>query len=120
NTWDANVIEEDPEFTNGYYLSHIAAGQDVNSPCIDVGSADAHDVGMNTYTTRTDGVNDVCDVDMGYHYDDGLTRYELTVTVLEDPCDPGIHGDVEPNSGWYYDGAELTLEGKPDPNYFVR
>ncbi|MHC4499837.1 MAG: S8 family serine peptidase, partial [Planctomycetota bacterium] len=22
NTWDANVIEEDPEFTNGYYLSH--------------------------------------------------------------------------------------------------
>jgi len=60
---------------------------------------------------------------MGYHYDnDGLPRHHLTVTVLEDPNDPGIHGYVEPNDVMVYQGFdnEVTLTAYPDPNYRVR
>ncbi|MHC4500596.1 MAG: InlB B-repeat-containing protein, partial [Planctomycetota bacterium] len=92
----------------------------MNSPCFDVGSADACDVGMNTYTTRTDGADDVCDVDMGYHYDEGLPQYDLTVTVVDangDPVDPILaHGYVEPNSGTFYEDEVVTLEAHPDTN----
>ncbi|MHC4501288.1 MAG: vWA domain-containing protein, partial [Planctomycetota bacterium] len=119
--WDPNThnIGVDPNFIAGYYLSQIAAAQSLDSPCVDTGSADANDpnIGMHTYTTRTDGVNDVNIVDMGYHYSEGLAQYVLTVTIVDangDPCDPNFApGYVDPNMAIVYEGymdnvVELT------------
>ncbi|MHC4499411.1 MAG: S8 family serine peptidase, partial [Planctomycetota bacterium] len=118
--WDGNVIEEDPNFILGYYLSQFAAGQIAESNCVDGGSDLASVIGLDTYTTRIDGVNDVNIVDMGYHYRQAVAKYRLTVTVLEDPNNSGIHGTVEPNAGWYHEGTELTLTAKPDPGYYLK
>ena len=65
-------ITTDPLFTTGplgpYYLSQIAAGQAVQSPCVDAGSSTAAQLGLADRTTRTDGQPDAGIVDMGYHY----------------------------------------------------
>jgi hypothetical protein len=65
-------IDADPCFVSGpegdYYLSQIAAGQAVDSSCVDAGSDTAANLGMDIYTTRTDEVGDTGIVDMGYHY----------------------------------------------------
>ncbi len=74
-------INEDPLFaagTNGdYYLSHTAAGQTLDSPCIDGGDRDALWVCfeglykthcLSQFTTRTDSVYDSEMADMGFHY----------------------------------------------------
>jgi hypothetical protein len=65
-------IDADPCFVSGplgdYYLSQVAAGQAVNSPCVDAGSDTAANLGMDVFTTRTDGLADGGVVDMGYHY----------------------------------------------------
>ncbi|MHC4388496.1 MAG: right-handed parallel beta-helix repeat-containing protein, partial [Planctomycetota bacterium] len=119
-------ICDDPCFVVDYYLSHVEAGQDTNSPAIDIGSAPANDpnISLHEYTTRTDGANDMGIVDIGYHHREGAPEYELTVTVVDengDPVDPNLaRGYVDPNSGWYYKGKELTLRAVPDPNYYVR
>ncbi|MHC4498684.1 MAG: right-handed parallel beta-helix repeat-containing protein, partial [Planctomycetota bacterium] len=124
--WDFNSnIDEDPSFTAGFYLSQIASGQPVDSPAVDVGSADANDptVGLGTYTTRTDGVGDANAVDMGFHHQRGLTQFRLTVIVIEDPNDPGIHGYVDPNIAIVYaavGGNVVTLTAVPDAGYKVR
>jgi len=122
NKWDvtSQVIEEDPNFVFGYYLSQFDAGQITESNCVEGGSDLASILGMDAYTTRIDGVNDLNIVDMGYHYSEGVTQYELTVTVVEDLNDPGIHGTVEPNSGLYYDSTVVTLRTNPDPGYYLK
>ncbi|HUT04168.1 MAG TPA: right-handed parallel beta-helix repeat-containing protein [bacterium] len=65
-------ISEDPLFATGplgdYYLSCREAGQAADSPCIDAGSDTAETLGLDKFTTRTDGVPDTGIVDMGYHY----------------------------------------------------
>jgi parallel beta-helix repeat protein len=65
-------ISSDPLFTGGaagiYYLSHIRAGQDSDSPCIDSGSTTALNSGLDTSNTASDGIPDRGQVDMGYHY----------------------------------------------------
>ena len=65
-------IDTDPLFASGplgdYYLSQMAAGQDVDSPCVNAGSDTAENLGLDTRTTRTDQVPDSGIVDMGYHY----------------------------------------------------
>jgi predicted outer membrane repeat protein len=65
-------IKANPSFVTGpdgdYYLSQIAAGQPVDSPCVDAGSDTAANLGMDIYTTRTDQIGDAGIVDMGYHY----------------------------------------------------
>ncbi len=73
-------IDSDPLFTSGplgaYYLSHKAAGQGQNSPCMDTGQTLASEtclnlagyaICMDQYSTRTDEVADSGIVDMGYH-----------------------------------------------------
>jgi predicted outer membrane repeat protein len=77
----AGNIDEDPEFTAGlkgvHYLSQIASGQIVDSPCLDTGSNAASSVCMSwtwgllcmdELTTRTDDLMDQDMVDMGFHY----------------------------------------------------
>ncbi len=65
-------IDADPLFVTGplggYYLSQTAAGQPVDSPCVDAGSDTAENLGLDTRTTRSDQVGDAGIVDMGYHY----------------------------------------------------
>ena len=65
-------INQDPLFATGpsgdYYLSQIAAGQALDSPCVNAGSDTAANLGLGTQTTRTDQVTDTGGVDMGYHY----------------------------------------------------
>ncbi|GAI92773.1 unnamed protein product, partial [marine sediment metagenome] len=120
---DSNNIDEDPNFIAGYYLSQLASDQITESNCVDGGNDLAMNVGLDTYTTRIDGVNDVnvSMVDMGYHYNRGVALYELTVIVMaEDANDPNAHGMVDPNSGWYYEGVEVTLTAKPDDGYYLK
>jgi hypothetical protein len=65
-------IHDEPRFVTGplgnYYLSQTAAGQAVDSPCVDAGSDTAANQGMDIFTTRTDELKDKSIVDMGYHY----------------------------------------------------
>ncbi|MDD5326429.1 MAG: right-handed parallel beta-helix repeat-containing protein [Phycisphaerae bacterium] len=70
--WIVGNININPFFVVGplgsYYLSQIAAGQVVNSSCVDAGSSSAANLGMDGYTTRNDERPDRQVVDMGYHY----------------------------------------------------
>jgi len=118
--WNGNVIEEDPNFIVGYYLSQFATGQTTQSNCVDGGSDLASVIGLDTKTTRIDGLYDESIVDMGYHYDEAAARYQLTVTVIENPDDPGIHGMVDPNNGSYYEGTEVTLKAIPHEGYYLQ
>ena len=74
-------IDADPQFTTGplsdYYLSQVAAGQGIDSPCLDTGSDLAENIFfsvpngsfcMNHLTTRTDQVTDTGQVDIGCHF----------------------------------------------------
>ncbi len=83
-----SIIDADPLFTVGlvgeHNLASTAAGQPVDSPCVDTGSEPADTVMVpvdfdldtltliewpaSTLTTRTDRVGDTGQVDMGYHY----------------------------------------------------
>jgi hypothetical protein len=85
NSWnpDTNNIDADPLFVAGYYLSWWDAGQDANSPCVDAGSGLASDFGLDVYTTRTDGIDDDNEVDLGYHYEHGIPWYLLTINVVD-------------------------------------
>jgi len=67
--WGEGMIDADPLFVSGpdgdYYLSQIAAGQAVDSHCVDAGDP----ISLTTWgTTRTDRVFDPDPVDMGYHH----------------------------------------------------
>jgi len=113
--WDfSSVIDEDPLFVNGYYLSQTAAGQVADSPCVDAGSVSADDpeVGLGQYTTRIDGVGDADILDIGYHY--VIDLLSLTVSVV------GGNGVVEPNGTTTYNRyVQVTLTATPDPGYRV-
>ena len=70
--WAPGNIDDDPCFVTGplgnFYLSQTAAGQPWDSPCVDAGSDFAANLGLDKFTTRTDGLGDLDTVDMGYHY----------------------------------------------------
>lgn len=65
-------IRLDPLFASGswghWYLSHIAAGQDLDSPCIDAGTSTGLSSWLAGLTTRTDGTPDSGATDIGFHY----------------------------------------------------
>lgn len=65
-------ISADPLFISGplgdYYLSQVFAGNPATSPCVDTGSDTAVNLGLDSLTTRTDGMTDEGIADMGYHY----------------------------------------------------
>jgi len=68
-SWGEGMIDADPLFTSGpggtLYLSQTAAGQPVNSPCVDAGDPSA---GGASGTTRSDAFSDVGIVDLGAHH----------------------------------------------------
>lgn len=122
-------INQNPLFVTSpcgdYYLSQVAAGQAADSPCVDAGSDLAVNLGMDKYTTRTDYVNDVSIVDMGYHYGDccatpnpadidGDGRVDWTdYVILADQWQglPGVpSADIAPPGGdGVVDGKDLGL-----------
>ncbi len=68
-----NCINSDPLLVTGpngdYYLEHNGVGGGAaDSPCINAGSDTAANLGLDTYTTRVDGVVDSGRVDIGAHY----------------------------------------------------
>jgi hypothetical protein len=68
-----HCITSDPLFVAGpkgeCYLSQVASGQGLDSPCVDAGGDTAASLGLDAKTTRTDAVTDTGVVDMGYHYE---------------------------------------------------
>ena len=110
--WLNGNIQDDPLFTESYFLSQIAAGQPADSPCVDAGSASALTLGLDTYTTRTDDVPDAGTVDMGFHYM-GLGRFHLTVNAIG-------NGTVTPSDVWFYEFQPVTLVAQPAEGYRVR
>jgi hypothetical protein len=89
-------IDADPIFVSGprgdCYLSQTAAGQGVNSPCVDAGSDTAADLGLDALTTRTDSVADAGSVDMGCHAMPGPCISSMTCSG----DDITIHWDGQP------------------------
>jgi len=73
-------IDDDPLFADGplgnRYLSQSAAGQTEVSPCVDAGDPLSVVV---VGTTRTDQVQDVGTVDMGYHYPLEIPEFALLI-----------------------------------------
>ncbi len=111
-------VSQDPNFAPGYYyLSHIEAYQDYNSPCFDIGSDTAANLGLDTYTTRVDGVNDVNIVDLGYHYTEGLLSYELQVDVNSGTGI--IEGWGAGGTRYPYANTIVKLHALPGPDYRV-
>ncbi|MHC4597345.1 MAG: right-handed parallel beta-helix repeat-containing protein, partial [Planctomycetota bacterium] len=113
--WLKGNIDADPLFVGSYYLSQIAAGQEADSPCVDAGSDLAVALGLDEYTTRSDGVGDVGVVDMGIHYAIREGQVQLTVRVIG-----GEHGTVRPLSGSFDRFTVVKLWATVDPGYQVR
>ena len=115
--WLGVNIDVDPNLVLPYYyLSHTAAGDDVDSPCIDAGSVLAVVSGLGDCTTRSDGANDDGMVDMGLHYPTAGGRLNLTVQVVGGE----EHGTVAPMVGEFNKYTVVTLTVTADPGYRVR
>jgi hypothetical protein len=101
----------------GAYL--LASG----SPAIDTGSGSASDpdIGMNSYTTQTDGTPDSLQVDMGYHYAlNAMSIPKVTLTIVVDGGHAVVTANPLPNTdGKYYAGTTVTLTITPDSGYRV-
>jgi hypothetical protein len=118
-------INADPRFVTGsegdYYLSQVAAGQVVDSPCVDAGSDTAVSLGMDAFTTRTDQLRDLGMVDMGYHYpliesadidlDGDVDFKDYVILAAQWQYPPGIPAaDIAPPGGdGVVDGKDLAL-----------
>jgi predicted outer membrane repeat protein len=88
-------LNEDPLFLIGprgiAYLSQKAAGQAVNSPCINRGSTSAADIHISFFdgqsrtldqlTTRSDELPDTGSVDLGYHHSREGGTYSVEVQM---------------------------------------
>ena len=112
-------ISTDPIFVHGilgtsslgnYYLSHVRAGQDKDSPCIDAGSTLALYAGLDIRNTATDGITDRGNVDMGFHYTPTLLYIEDALTS------PGAVFGRGQNIRY---SIVYTIEGNPDTLYKV-
>lgn len=94
---DPSNISIDPLFADGplgyHYLSQTAAGQILDSPCMDTGHGLPADYGLENRFTRSDQVIDSSTVDMGFHYP--------LKTEEEKPGDADKDGDV--------DGSDLAV-----------
>jgi hypothetical protein len=110
--WLTGNIDADPCFVANYYLSQTAAGQTTDSPCVDTGSDLAVNLGLDSYSTRTDGVNDVGQVDMGVHTQATAQQYQLTVILVESHS-----GTVTPSGGLFNAGDVVALKAAPADGY---
>jgi len=86
----AGNISEDPVFIGDWYLSQVASGQSIDSPCLDAGMdlveltcywSEFGEICMDDMTSRTDLVPDSGISDMGYHH----SALESTPTETSTP-----------------------------------
>ncbi len=104
--WQQSNLDTDPLFASTrvdeptYYLSQIASGQLVNSPCVDAGNNTAANLGLDTLTTRTDQTPDSGIVDLGYHYppEEMTGKYQLTIQVYVFDPSYGGYGRLKAES----------------------
>jgi hypothetical protein len=96
-----SCISADPLFVggpgSGYYLSQTAAGQALDSPCVDTGNPTTM-TNADRLTTRTDGVRDTGVIDMGYHVPYALRISSISASspvTLEWNAQPGLEYVVE-------------------------
>ncbi len=118
--WDfSSVIDEDPLFIAGYYLSQVAADQPVESNCVDGGGDLSANLGLDTYTTRTDSEPDDGKVDMGYHYRlFSVPQYHLTIEAIGvDIIEPDISDPLYDGFYDWYTTVPLKI-GTYDSNYY--
>ena len=122
-------IHVEPTFTTGpfgdYYLSQTAAGQLVDSTCVDLGNAAANpELEINTYTTRTDGVPDTGALDIGAHYPAAPAfPVQLTIAIVDGgvSVDPNLaNGTIAPDSGTYRQYEVVRLVAQPKAGYRVK
>jgi len=111
--WWGGMIGADPRFASGalgdYYLGQVAAGQSVNSPCVDSGNPEGP---MIEGSTRTDSTQDTGIVDMGYHY----VVWEEPVTSI----DAGPSGSVDSPVLVFLFSAEDNLDDEEDLRFSWR
>ncbi len=113
--WLDGNIDADPLFVASHHsLSQIAAGQGVDSPCVDAGSGSVIALGLEDFTTRSDGVPDTGQVDIGLHYAIGEGKYRLIVNTV------GENGTVEPSGGTFEKFSVVKLYATVDPGYRVK
>ena len=107
-----DITGSDPLFTSGYRLSQIAAGQPTDSPALDAGSDTAANIGLDTKTTRTDGVPDSGTVDIGYHF--AAAGNCVVTTPIGSGEDRGRAVAIQSDGkmvagGWSHNGADFDL-----------
>ncbi len=133
--WNNGNIAENPLFVSpdvnepAYYLSQIAAGQLIDSNCVNGGDpASAFD--FTNYTTRTDFVADTNIVDMGYHYKAAaaIPKYTLKISVIGDASGGSLIAQAggsdafsitAPATRLVNQGTTVKLVAQPNPGYFV-
>lgn len=114
--WLGGNINADPLFVgSNLTLSQKAAGQTVDSPCVDAGSTSSAALGLDQLSTRSDSAGDAGTVDLGFHYSVIQGKYRLTVRVIG-----GEHGTVEPLGGAFDRFTVVRLRATVDPGYQVR
>ncbi len=113
----AGNIDSDPLFLTGpggdFYLSQIASGQSLDSPCVNAGSGSASIICWNNggvcldeLTTRTDFIVDTGHVDMGFHYPRGDTIYvPAEYATIQTAIDASSDGGTVLVSDGTYTGA---------------
>ncbi len=106
-------ISSDPLLVNspptGYcYLSQTAAGQSLNSPCMNAGDPASP---MITGSTRTDMVQDAGTVDMGYHW---ITTLSAAMPNLL----PMMDENESPETGFQAQPQSMDLKVFNHPNPF--
>jgi hypothetical protein len=95
-----NVLGGNQGEDDDFHLSQIAAGQTATSPCVDAGSDDADDLGMDDKTTRTDNVLDSGIVDLGLHYS--------LETLPPLPASPDPFGAPIANTNFHLRGEKIV------------
>jgi len=97
----------------GFFLAQLA-GEGDQSPCVNRGSGNAHELGMYRHTTRTDGLIDGYDyttepnatVDIGYHY---ILKSNLAGDFNYDGIVDGndLERLLDPNLHWLEEGCQF-------------
>ncbi len=122
------VINTDPLFRTGprgaYYLSQIAAGQLLDSPCANAGdpAANLSDLGLASMSTRTDNVADSGGVDMGYHYLGGAAPVQVPLTIQMIPIGGIKPATILPVEGTanYRQYSDVSITVTPNLGYKVK
>ncbi len=113
--WLEGNIDADPLFVASHHsLSQIAAGQNVDSPCVDAGSDSVIVLNLEEFTTRSDGVPDEGQVDIGLHYAISAEKYRLIVNTV------GKNGTIRPKGGMFDKFTVVKLHATVDPGYRVK